>query len=148
MNKCISIHIWCSSKSVSECVRNIIIYHIILFSRCRRSCCCFIWFICVFTFSWLFVFFSVYLVVCSLLVAHSSPSKQSHRENFKLSFEWSSSGETRYGKIMSSLNDTHFEKPWHRAQFSFLLIFVLSSVAVSSIEITTNTVCSYKPVAC
>lgn len=29
MNKCILVHIWCSSKSVSECVRKIIIYHII-----------------------------------------------------------------------------------------------------------------------
>lgn len=136
MNKCISIHIWCSSKSVSECVRKIIIYHIILFSLLLFFWC----FVVIYLYSlgFLICFYFSSCAVCSLLVAYSRPSKESHRENFKLSFEWSSSGETRYGKIMSSLNDTH-TKSMASARFSFYLFFIVSlSLALACLSFSQS----------
>lgn len=70
MNKCISIHIWCSSKSVSECVRKIIIYHIILFCRC--CCCCssgaLFLFICIYLYFLGFFNLFLFFILCRLFI--------------------------------------------------------------------------------
>lgn len=114
MNKCILVHIWCSSKSVSECVRKIIIYHIIfcLFYGEKISC---VFFPCT---------FRLFIIICG-----SQNLQKPHRENV---FEWSSSGETRYRENNElSRNDTHTE-----------CINAMHKTRSHSVkQITPNTVC-------
>lgn len=130
MNKCISIHIWCSSKSVSECVRKIIIYHIILFCRC--CCCCssgaLFLFICIYLYFLGFFNLFLFFILCRLFITCGilKTLKRVPSRKFQIVF-WMI--KQRWDPLWKNNEQSQrhtYEISTASARFSFYLFFIVS----------------------